>query len=178
MKTIYPFTLLFFALLAFHSCKDKEQKGGETLSAFPSGEYAKVVAYSYEDYQGGSIIKNGVLNPTVEREQELSAAQVEKLLKLVNTQEHYGDDVTRCFIPRLGFVFYDEQGKDLAQISICFQCNSHVSSPRIDAAYAEQHQGKTGYSKAGRKAFMDFCESLNIGPCSKTNSSEEEIEEN
>ena len=160
---LLPSLYVLLTLFGLMGCKDDspQTKGGP----FPDKPYAKVVAYEFEDYQGKTIIdKNGQLNPSVERERELTAEQVQSLLQLVNSPDSYGGTVMRCFIPRLGFVFYDNENKPVSHLSICMECNSHVALPEIGATSpATGH----GYSVNARRSLIEFCQSLGFEGCNK-----------
>jgi hypothetical protein len=128
-------------------------------SKFPAGRYNKVVAYTYEDYQGGEILlPDSTINPNVIDQRTLNAKEIADLLLMLNDTESYGGDVSRCFIPRLGFVFMDNK-TPVAHVSICLQCNFLVSSSRIKAI---KNPKRSGFSKLGRKRILDISSSLNM----------------
>lgn len=160
-------SLLLLAVVVLASCSSENKIEGVV---FPNTEYSKVVAYDYEGLQGDNIydFKNQKLYHSIKNEQELSKEQINNLLDVLNDTKTYGGDVTRCFKPRLGVVFYDAAGKAKAEISICFECNQHQSTPSILAqgqAKAASAMSLHGYSNEGRQKLVDFCKSLNFTNC-------------
>lgn len=146
---------------------------------FPDANYAKVVVYDYEGVQGENIFEKGKLYHNIKKEQELSAEQINNLLDVLNDEGSYGGDVTRCFKPRLGVVFYDAQGKYQAQVSICFECNQHQASPSILAQDKARKVTKLhGYSTEGRRKLVEFCKSLNFSNCGTVDHEEANTSEN
>jgi hypothetical protein len=173
---LIPLFILFVAV--FSSCSTDQKISGVV---FPNTEYSKVVAYDYEGLKGENIydFKNQKLYHTIKNEQELSGEQISNLLDVLNDEKSYGGDVTRCFKPRLGVVFYDAQGKAKAEISICFECNQHQSTPTIlaqESAKAASAMSFHGYSNEGRQKLVDFCKSLNFTNCGTVEHEDEHTE--
>jgi len=168
-KNILWLSLSLFFVLSLNSCSSDIIKVKRQGKVFPNFEYSKVVAYDYDGSdQGSAIIEKGKLHNSVKKEQELSKEQIAGLLDALNDQGSYGEDITRCFKPHLGVVFYDAQGKAKAQISICFLCNQHNSFPLIAAQETVRNNHPKefhGYSKEGKRKLMDFCKSLDFSNC-------------
>ncbi len=165
-------SVLLLALSLLSSCGDSTKNKKAKAVVFPNAEFSKVVAYDYDPQKGENIydFKKKELYHTIKKEQELSEEQINNLLAVLNDQNTYGGDVTRCFHPRLGVIFYDAQGKAKAQVSICFECNQHQASPSILAqqeAKAASAMSLHGYSNEGRQKLIDFCKSLNFSNCGK-----------
>lgn len=160
------FTILG-CLLLLSACGNKNTASVSAKSVvFPNVNYAKAIAYDYEGVQGENIYEKGKLYHSIKNEQALSAEQISNLLDVLNDEGTYGGDVTRCFKPRLGVVFYDAEGKYLAQVSICFECNQHQASPSILAQdNTRKVTNMTGYSAEGRRKLVEFCKSLNFSNC-------------
>ncbi|MCP4442150.1 MAG: hypothetical protein GY810_24835 [Aureispira sp.] len=137
------------------------------VDSFPSVEYSKVVAYHYDGSSGqnNNIIENGKLHPKILKEQELSEAKVQSFLEIVNDRNTYQGTYTRCFRPHLGIVFYDKDNKPKAHMSICFECNVHVSTPEDKMWHELSQEGLHGYSFEGRRKLVQFCKSLDFGHC-------------
>jgi hypothetical protein len=168
MKTItFPIYAFLICLLFLSACGSGNTASVAAKSVvFPNVNYAKVVAYDYEGIQGGNIYEKGKLYHSIKKEQVLSAEQISNLLDVLNDEGTYGGDVSRCFNPRLGIVFYDAEGKALAQVSICFECNQHQASPSILAQDNTRKVTKmTGYSAEGRTKLVDLCKSLSFSNC-------------
>jgi hypothetical protein len=89
-------------------------------------------------------------------------------LTILNDSLSYGGDIARCFKPHMGLVFFDENQKAKAQISICFLCNQHNSFPLITAQenVRNNHPNKLyGYSEKGREKLIKLCNSLGFSNC-------------
>ncbi len=156
-----------FLLFSFQSCQERTGAMAHSKAVvFPGVEYGKVVAYDYEGPMGENIFEKGKLYHNIKKEKVLDAEQISYLLDVLNDEGSYGGDITRCFRPRLGFVFYDAQGRYQAQVSVCFECNQHQASPQIKAQDAAGRQtGKQGYSTEGRKKLIELCQSLGFSNC-------------
>jgi hypothetical protein len=159
------FLLIFFIL----SCNTESKEEKRSSKIFPGFNYTKAIAYDYDGSEKGDlIIEKGKLHPSVKKEFTLSKEQTEALLVALNDTLSYGADYSRCFKPHMGIVFYDENDKPKAQISICFLCNQHNSFPLISAQekVRNSHPEKLhGYSDKGRKALINLCRSLNFSNC-------------
>jgi hypothetical protein len=174
----YYFKNFFFGTIVIHffflfiSCSGEQSNPEKISKIFPGFEYSKAVAYDYDGSEKGDlIIEKGKIHPSVKKKVTLSKEQTEVLLAGLNDTLSYGADITRCFKPHLGVVFYDENDNPKAQISICFLCNQHNSFPLISAQekVRSRHPQKLhGYSDKGREILMDLCNSLNFSNCSST----------
>lgn len=167
MKHHLPLFLAFLCLVLFNSCDSsaptnpKSEKEGVV---FPNASYTSVTAYHFEDLEGEAIIsKEGVLNPTIKKEKELTEKEINTFLATINDTKTYGGLYTRCFKPRLGLVFYNEK-KAVAHISICFECSQQTAFPLIKA-HLEAPTGAHGYSEEGFRNLTNFCHSLGFGQC-------------
>ena len=167
MKHHLSLFLTFLCFTFFNSCDSRssinskpENKGVE----FPNATYTSVIAYHFEDLEGNGIIdKNGILNPTIKKEKELTEKEINTFLTTINDKTTYGGLYTRCFKPRLGLVFYNED-KAVAHISICFECSQQIAFPLIKA-HVDAPTGAHGYSEEGFRNLTDFCHSLGFGQC-------------
>jgi hypothetical protein len=131
---------------------------------FPNAKYTSVTAYHFEDLKGDPIIsKEGVLNPTIKKEKVLTEEETNSFLATINNRKTYGGLYTRCFKPRLGLVFYNEN-KAVAHISICFECSQQTAFPLIKA-YEETPVATHGYSEEGFRKLTSFCDNLGFGQC-------------
>jgi len=159
--------LLFTILLA---CKTDVSEQKKTPKIFPGFNYTKVVAYDYDGSEKGDlIIEKGKIHSSVKKEVVLNKEQIEEILTILNDSLSYGSDITRCFKPHMGLVFFDENQKAKAQISICFSCNQHNSFPLITAQenVRKNHPNKFhGYSDKGREKLIKLCNSLGFSNCS------------
>lgn len=167
MKHFLLLILTFLCLVLFNSCDSSaptNQKPKDEGVVFPNASYTSVTAYHFDDLEGNGIIdKNGVLNPTIKKEKELTEEEINTFLKTINDNKTYGGLYTRCFKPRLGLVFYNKD-KAVAHISICFECSQQTAFPLIKA-HVDAPVGAHGYSEEGFRNLTNFCHSLGFGQC-------------
>ena len=73
----------------------------------------------------------GKLNSSVLNQftKELSKDSVKYVLDLMSKVTNYMDSPADCFSPRHGIVFYDNVGRIIGSVSICFECNRYISQP-------------------------------------------------
>ena len=173
-------TLLILGVF-FHSCGNDPDKKIREGKIFPGFQCKKAVAYDYDGSEKGDlIIEKGKIHYSVKKQVTLSKEQTDGLLQILNEKGSYGEDVTRCFKPHLGVIFYDEKDQPRAQISICFLCNQHNSFPLIAA---QESVGKShpkefhGYSAEGKTKLMSFCKDLGFSNCGGTDAIESPNEE-
>jgi hypothetical protein len=170
MKRYLLLSLVFLCAIIFNSCQPSSSPSNpkttetETGFVFPNAKYTSVTAYHFEDLKGDLIInKEGILNPTIKKEKELRAEEINSFLSIINDSKTYGGLYTRCFKPRLGLIFYKED-KAVAHISICFECSQQRAFPLIKA-YADAPVGAHGYSEEGFRKLTSFCHNLGFGQC-------------
>lgn len=162
---LFPF--VFLCIVLVNSCESSPKPNSDPKNTgviFPNANYTSVIAYHFEDLEGNPIIsKDGVLNPTVKKEKVLTEEETNSFLATINDSKTYGGLYTRCFKPRLGVVFYNEN-KAVAHISICFECSQQTAFPQIKA-YVNAPIGAHGYSEEGFRKLTSFCHSLGFGQC-------------
>ncbi|HEY1123295.1 MAG TPA: DUF4375 domain-containing protein [Haloferula sp.] len=99
---------------------------------WPGLEYAEVRAYLYNpgENPGNLILQKDKLHPEVTNPDgiKLDAAQVERLIATFRGKAANGMGVG-CFEPHHGFVFYDREGKPVANVTVCFLCIQGVARP-------------------------------------------------
>ena len=95
-------------------------------------EYAEVRAYLYNpgEEPGNLILQKDRLHPEVVNPEgiKLDATQIERLLATFRGKAANGMGVG-CFEPHHGFVFYDREGKPVADVTVCFLCIQGVARP-------------------------------------------------
>lgn len=151
--------ILFLIAICFLSFQQNK-------NPFLNLKFDKVIMY---DFEGGKdlgliIDDNGRLAKTVKKQAILDKVNVEKLSRLLGEKTSYGGTTAFCFEPHVGLVYY-LNGKVVAHVSICLDCNRLKSSIVIPA----QKQGKVGegdevyYIADGlSKSFRKFINSLLI----------------
>lgn len=138
---------------------------------FPSKDYSRVVAYEFEDQQGNHIYNKGKLNNTVIDSVEISSSKAKEITELLNDPNTYGGTPTRCFIPRLGLVYYNAENRPVGHVSICLQCDHLGAVPTIAASRATTDPSgspRYGFSSQGRRKITELCRSLGFAHCRET----------
>ncbi len=100
-------------------------------SPFDTISFDKVIAY---DFDGSSEMhqtvfdtkKNG-FSPFVTKQVTLNSRAIEELTTLVTDKSTYGEEISACFEPHLGFVFF-EGLKAKVVINVCLDCNYLTST--------------------------------------------------
>jgi len=167
MKHYLLLSSTLLCILFFNSCDSFPQPNPNVEDkgvVFPNANYTSVTAYHFEDLEGNPIIsKEGILNPTIKKEKALTEEETQTFLAVINNNKTYGGLYTRCFKPRLGLVFYNEN-KAVAHISICFECSQQTAFPSIKA-HVDAPTGAHGYSEEGFRKLTSFCHELGFGQC-------------
>ncbi len=110
-------------------------QSAETFS-WEKPEYATVKAYIYNcdsiNYDSLLIINNGHLKSDVMPVygKILNAAQINQVIAFINSEPEINNPKeTFCFIPHHGIVFFNADGKPIAALSICFNCDNMFVYP-------------------------------------------------
>lgn len=150
--------IIFAFIFTLFACNNSNNQVNNNTNPFLSLNYDKVTAYDYETKYGNNIIDDsGKISQGIVKQIDLSKQQIENVTKLLTDKSTYGGEVAKCFIPRLGIVFYKEN-KAVAHISICLECNSLHSSIPIPAE-------EDGFSKKGREKINSLCKEFNFIYC-------------
>jgi hypothetical protein len=102
----------------------------EANGQWPGMRYSDVRAYAYDGREGlAPLVTNGKLGPTVLKKSEvrLSTQQIERLLKAHRNGNWR--EISACWSPHHGFVFYSTRGKAVAWVEVCFTCSGTRESP-------------------------------------------------
>ncbi|RYD66743.1 MAG: hypothetical protein EOP83_04275 [Verrucomicrobiaceae bacterium] len=110
-----------------------EQEHFPIPDEWPGIEFSEVRVYLYNPGRNDEnlIIEKGKLHPDVVNPEgiKLDATQTQRLLTLLR-HESPDEGVPACmFRPHHGVVFYDRDGKPIANVSICFLCEVAGSVP-------------------------------------------------
>jgi hypothetical protein len=112
------------------------------------------------DYKPTSNINNrliadneGMLVPAenIKKIIQLDSLTIYKLTHLLGSSKSYGDDIMRCFIPHLAFVYFLDK-KIVFHVSICLTCNNLQPSIDIPA----HSTGRGGMTKSLRDFLNDL----------------------
>jgi hypothetical protein len=100
---------------------------------WPGVKYAEVRAYLYnppETHYTNRILLDGKLHPEVVNPEgiKLDVGQVKQLLQALSHREPDSTG-SGCFFPHHGIVFYDRDGKAVADLSICILCTRAEGRP-------------------------------------------------
>lgn len=117
---------------ALTSCTTSPEASGNP--AWPGLPFKTVRAFVYDceaEHNNMSFFKKdgsmhqGVINAPGAL---LSATQVQTLLKAVTTYSPK-DKYKACYVPHHAFVFYDDAGRPVAHLEVCFTCRRTKASP-------------------------------------------------
>jgi hypothetical protein len=133
MKSTYVLIAFLFSSVLY----------GQTENLFLNLQYDSLLIYDFESRAKSehySIIdEKGKLVSSVKKSVRLETAPARQLSTLLGKKTSYGQATAACFEPHLGILYY-RQGRPVAHITICMDCNRLVSGIRIPA----QEQGKQG----------------------------------
>jgi hypothetical protein len=139
---------------------------------FPGVPFAEVRGFAFDLANNGRPVcygpldEDGTLCSTVARPGvKLSDEQAKKLVALLEQKSSFGGGA-KCFLPHHGFVFYDEAGVPVADISVCFMCEMAASTPSIPAARQSGEGGSSfGISEKGVAALRALCNEVGLPKC-------------
>lgn len=141
-------------------------------NGFPGVPFAEVRGFAFDLENGarpvcyGALDEDGTLCSTVARPGvKLSDDQAKKLVALLQQKSSFGGG-SKCFLPHHGFVFYDEAGVPIADLSVCFMCEMGTSTPSIPAARQGGDGGSSfGISATGVAGLRALCTELGLPKC-------------
>ena len=138
--------------------------------AFSPKRFAEVRAFAF-DLQvrerpvcKGPLNSDGALCSTVVVPgARLSSVQAERLLGLLRSPKTYGSDLSGCFLPHHGFVFYDGAGVPLAEVAVCFLCDNLRARPAIPGV--KQLDGSYALTTEAVTELRGLCNELGMPGC-------------
>lgn len=132
----YSRFLAFLCLsLAFAGCDSSELPKSKAGGDWGFIKFSEVRAYrtNWEEQSAIEFIvtEDGQLNRTRIPHDgiPLDASQVARLHSAIATAHPEPDVIAACFNPHHAFVFYDESGKIIAYVDLCFQCGNYRYHP-------------------------------------------------
>ena len=139
---------------------------------FDTLKFDKVIAYDFdgseEPYPSVINHRNEKFAPVILRQVELKENQIEFLLDFVTDNKTYGEVTAACFVPHLGFVFYEGEKRKFV-IDVCLDCNYLISSTEIPATQHKKMEfengssyGLRGFSKKGKEKIIELSKQLNL----------------
>ena len=154
---MHPLLFTMALLLSAHSAL----AGG--VQPFPGVKYATVSAYNFNAKQGRPectmpVNEDGSLCSSVkEQGKQLSKTQVQKVLKILNADSSYRRGFAKCFIPHHALVFFNTEGKPVAQVSLCFKCHQLLIEP--------SRPRRRSIAQAAQYDLQDLCVELGLKNC-------------
>ena len=112
----------------------------ESTNPLLSLDFDRVCMYDYDNEPATGwddlliVKKDGMLTTAENIKQvvELDSLTTKELVHMLGDSKSYGDDIMRCFIPHLAFIFY--RGTEIVfHVSICLTCNNLRPSIAIPA---------------------------------------------
>tara|TARA_R110002050_G_scaffold286351_2_gene436737 strand:+ start:871 stop:1431 length:561 start_codon:yes stop_codon:yes gene_type:complete len=171
LLSLIVFSVVSINVLAHNSLGEIE----ENIS-FDSIQYEFIVAYVKKNTEGEynkrGILSNGIIDvKNVDYSILLGSEEERRLIKILTDTMTYGENEPSCFLPEVGFVFYDSDSNIIAVIDISINCNHLSSSINIPAeCYYDYSVGKDaegemmismgGFSKEGKLVLEKLVESI------------------
>ncbi len=101
------------------------------INEFPKEDFEQVFAYKMTGENGEVIENDKISNKVVGKGELLTEQEIEELTKIFYDKSTYGETVSKCFEPQIGYVFYGNKNKIVAHSTICLACNWMKTSPDI-----------------------------------------------
>ncbi len=143
-------------------------QNAETFS-WEKPEYTTVKAYLYNcdsiNYDSLLIIINGDLNSGVipDSGKVLNIIQINQLIAFITSEPDNNNlKETFCFIPHHGIVFFNSDGKPVAALSICFNCDNMQVYPAANTKGKSLDLLKTIILETGLPAYDDITDYNNV----------------
>lgn len=141
-------------------------------SPFDTLKFDKVIAYDFNgsEERHPSVIdhRNGNFAPVILRQVELKENQIDFLLDFITDNKTYGEVTAACFVPHLGFVFYEGEKRKFV-IDVCLDCNYLISTVEIPATQHKKTKfedgssyGLRGFSEKGKQNIIELSKQLNL----------------
>ena len=150
-----------------------KRKGG-----FPGVAFTEVRAFAFDLGVDGPptcglpLDPDGTLCKTVDKPGVvLSDAQTKLLLGMLAKKSTWGSG-SSCFLPHHGFVFYDEAGTPVAELSVCFMCQMMVAVPSIPKAKRVEGDDTYGLNEKSTAQLRALCNELGLPKCDAKNPTE------
>lgn len=124
----------------------------DSTAGFPGCDYYRAVVFELNGRPGPGA--DAVFRLRTGKQKELSEAELESFLELISNPDSYGDFTAACHDPRIGLVFYDEEGEVCSYLSLCLACNNLYTEPSLNLNLEPARE--TGFSKAMRKQLRDI----------------------
>ncbi|HWB75137.1 MAG TPA: hypothetical protein VG755_09275 [Nannocystaceae bacterium] len=141
---------------------------------FPGVAFKEVRMFAFDLRVSGRPICERPLDPdgspcstVVQPGVALNEAQTKTLLALFTKKSSWGRG-SSCFLPHHGFVFYDDAGTPVAEISVCFLCDVLQSAPAIPKAKRVDEGDGYGLGPKAMTALRGLCTELGLPKCDAT----------
>ena len=133
-----------------------------SFSAVTSPDGGDGIALDWPVLNDGSLAGN-VVYPGV----ELTSAQADRLDHLLRVAEAGRPDLgsrplIRCFDPHHFFVFHDAEGRPLAELVVCFECDMWIARPGIKAMGGDSPRS---FYEDERQTLRTLCGELRLPGC-------------
>ncbi|OWY25758.1 hypothetical protein C7N43_31620 [Sphingobacteriales bacterium UPWRP_1] len=79
-----------------------------------------------------AIVVNGTLNAKATDAGVVSAPDAAEICRIMSqSSDLVAMGLSKCFIPRHGLVWYNQQGEPVAHLSVCFECDRIDAVPQV-----------------------------------------------
>lgn len=138
---------------------------------FPGVAFAEVRGFAFDLEVGERSVcsmpldRDGTSCETVVRPGVvLTPEQTKQLLAILGDKGSFGPG-SKCFLPHHGFVFYDDKGVPVAEVSLCFMCAMGLAAPAIPVGRGGDGDGSFGLGEKSTGALRALCRDLGLPKC-------------
>ena len=135
-------------------------------------KFNKIIAYEFDldiyREEEGVLSRENIFSTGIKRQHQLDYNEIELLLSIFTSKEHFGGMSALCFNPKLGFVFYYDT-EVVNVIDICLDCNIVLGRRRFlpfEPFYTEKNKDykrfSTAFNRKGFERIIELCGMLDF----------------
>ena len=135
-------------------------------------EHADIVAFEMNIGETGRpscllpLDTDGSLCKSTGRPRPLTDEQADAVRFMLSTPETWGEGASKCFVPYLGFAYYDAENEVTQQVAVSLICEGIRATP--DLPVMPRREDEQGLSPEALLVFAGLCQELNIEGCRLT----------
>lgn len=132
-------------------------------------QHAEVVAFEMNIGETGRpscllpLDEDGSLCTSTGRPRPLDDEQADAVRTMLSSPATWGEGASKCFVPYLGFAFYDAEDQVAQQVAVSLICEGVRATP--DLAAMPKREVEQGLSPEALVVFAGLCQELNIEGC-------------
>ncbi len=106
---------------------------------------------------------DGSLCKSTGRPRPLTPDQADAVRVMLSSQQTWGQGSSKCFVPYLGFAFYDAENEVQQQVAVSLICEGIRATPGLPAM--PRREVEQGLSEAALVTCVGMCEELKLEGC-------------